>query len=158
MKDFTKLLLTFISGGIVLAVIAFAAMYLTVAVDRCCNNMPDKYTVHTLDKQYIGNATDYNFATHEEEVFDDVLIFETTQLRKNEKFGDCIDKEELVDFNGSDWAGTKDMCLYFANEHELAGHVKEGDTIIVRWVFDENCQLYAVKGVINETELKKGDY
>jgi hypothetical protein len=156
MKDETTFLLTFVCGGVVLSFIAFAAMYVTF--DGNNYNLPDKYTIHTLDKQYIGNATGYNFATHEEEFFNNVLIFETTQLSTYEKFGEYIYKEDIKTFNRSEWTELRTTNLYFANEHELAGHVQEGDIIIVRWVFDKASQQYAVKGVINETELKNGDY
>lgn len=156
MKDDTRFLLTFVSGGVVLSFIAFTAMYLTI--DGNYYNMPDKYTIHTLDKQYIGNATDYNYATHEREIFENVLMFDTTQLSTYEKFGEYIYKDDLKTFNSSEWYELRTTKLYFANEHALSAMVQEGDTIIVRWVFDDATQQYAVKGVINETELTKGDY
>jgi trehalose-6-phosphate synthase len=156
MKELTRFLLTFISCVIVLSTITFMVMYYTV--NGHWDNMPDKYTVHILNDQYIGNTTDYNFATHENDYFENVLMFNTTQLCTGEKFGDYIHKNELSEFNSSEWHKMRDVNLYFANEHTIANHVHDGDTIIVRWVFDDATQQYAVKGVINETELNTGDY
>jgi len=67
--------------------------------------------------------------------------------------GEYIISDWLKNLNSSDWREAGCKILYFANEHELATNVQEGNVIIVRWVFDAANQQYVIKGIINETEL-----